>query len=265
MKTSFLFMDDWSYPPDKGGTAMCALTGILVPIAQYAKLRTKFYHLLKDRICLQPNTIMNPPELHGCNMLRDEPDEKKLQMYSLIARFILENKIQVYRLGTYVTKTIRETFKNHYFGINTCWFNMLIVLQHQYQNECIIPVMDTCNPDVVPMFSAMVKQMDVMRAAGMGDSLSLANSENILGEVFFADSRFAAFVQIVDVVGYLRSMIDLEREGWKFSPFKKKVLKIGKSLRPAMVYEEMLAITVDGILEGPRRNKRFDRRGKSHP
>ena len=249
MKTSFLFVDDWSSNEiDKFGTTMSALTGILIPVDDYADLRHRYYALQRKWINLAPNTVANPPELHGSEMLKDASDEEKLAAYSMIAKFIVENKIQIVRIGQYVTHGLRDMLKGTELirvdpkFLNSCWFHMLWELQPYYEKECIIPVMDTCNAEVVPMFSAMVRQMDIMRAADERETVSIKNSENILGEVFYADSRFAAFIQTVDVAGYLRGVVDLHRNRWAFSPFKEKVLEIAQILEPAIAIEKIFVV-----------------------
>jgi hypothetical protein len=94
-------MDDWcSQKVDNVGTTMSALTGILVPVTEYANLRRRFYASQRKWIVPKTNAVANPPELHGSDMLRHAPDEEKLEAYSIVARFVVENKIPIYRVGT---------------------------------------------------------------------------------------------------------------------------------------------------------------------
>jgi hypothetical protein len=54
--------------------------------------------------------------------------------------------------------------------------------------------------------------MDLMRAAGMDKIMSIKNTENILGEVFYSDSKYSVFTQMVDIVAYLRNVTDCARK-----------------------------------------------------
>jgi hypothetical protein len=205
---------------DNKKTVISSLTGIMVPIHRYAELRTKFYDLLEWSITPETNTInLHVPELHGSKLLPDEDDEKKLNILEGVVDLVVKNQLEIYRGGYYITNTIRKHFKGDEEMLGGLWCGILNTLKPKIEKEMIIPVMDGFNKSRVRKFSQLVKSMDVMRAAGYGQSISIKHSENILGEVFYADSQYSIFIQVVDLVSWLRQLSDISREGKELTPY----------------------------------------------
>jgi hypothetical protein len=103
--------------------------------------------------------------------------------------------------------------------------------------------MDGFNDHTRLRFSGMIKSADVFRAAGQ--PVSLENSENIIGEVFYADSKYSIFTQIVDNASYLRHVTDWAREGKPLTGFKSQLAEISQRLGPAIVHEDIIELSVD--------------------
>lgn len=251
MNANLLFMDEsCSKPIDNNKTVISSLTGVLVPIHRYAELRTKFYNLLEWSIKPEPHTInMDVPELHGRDLLPKEDCEKKRNILEGVVDLVVANHLEIYRIGYYITKTIRKTFKGDEEMLGSLWFGILDALRFKIENEMIIPVMDGF--DKVRKFSQLVKGMDVMRAAGREQSISLKHSENILGEVFYADSQYSVFTQVADLISWLRQLSDLSREGEDLTPYKKSLLVVSEKLEPAIVCDEVIAMKLNGKTQGP--------------
>jgi hypothetical protein len=244
-----------SEPIDNQNTVISSLTGVLVPTHNYAELRTKFYVLLDWSIKPEPNVInMAVPELHGSKLLPGEDDEKKLNILERVVDLVLGNHLEIYRVGYYITKTIRKTFKGDEALLGMLWLEILNSLRPKIENEMIIPVMDGFDRNMVRKFSQLIKGMDVIRAAGHEQSISLKHSENILGEVFYADSQYSVFTQVADLVSWLRQLADISREGKELTSYKKRLLKISEKLEPAIVGDDgVKAMELNGKTQGPCR------------
>lgn len=253
MNVNFLFMDEsCSEAIDNNKTVISSLTGVLIPIHKYAELRTKFYDLLEWWIKPESNTInMGLLELHGRELLPEEDEEKKLIILNGVVDLVVSNQLEIYRGGYYITKTIRESFKGDEEMLGGLWFGILNTLRPKIANEMVIPVMDGFDRNMVRKFSPLVKGMDVMRAAGHEQSISIRNSENILGEVFYADSQYSIFTQVADLVSWLRQLSDISREGKELTPYKKKLLVVSEKLEPAIACDGVIAMEFNGKTQGP--------------
>jgi hypothetical protein len=245
---------------DSKNTVISSLTGVLVPTHKYAELRTKFYDLLEWSIKSEPNAInMAVPELHGRELLPGEDDEKKLKIFEGVVDLVVRNRLEIYRVGYYITKTIRKTFKGDEEMLGRLWLEILNSLRPKIENEMIIPVMDGFDRNMVRKFSQLVKGMDVIRAAGHEHCISLKYSENILGEVFYADSHYSVFTQVADLVSWLRQLSDISREGKRLTPYKKRLLVVSEKLKPAIVCDEVIAMELNGKTQGPCKEVMVDK------
>lgn len=241
-----------SEPIDDKNTTISSLTGLLVPIHKYDDIRNDFYGLLEWSIKPKQNTInLHTPELHGREMLPDEKDDKKFEMLEGVVNLVVSNNLEIYRGGYYITKPLRETFKGDENMVGTIWFGFLRSLASKLENEMIIPIMDGFDINMVRKFSQLVKQLDVMRSIGQDNSLSVSHSKNILGEVFYADSKHSIFTQVVDLVSWLRQLSDVSREGKKLTPYKQSLLPLSKNLEPAVIYDHIVATELNGKKQSP--------------
>lgn len=244
---NLMFLDEcYSAPVRSDSTFISSMTAVIIRADKYNSVRAGFYGILKPFIIPTDNTInLMPPELHGNALLRDEPDDddrKKLSAFHQVVDLVIENQLDVYRVGYYITPEFKTTFQTDERGVSMCWLGITAVTQPAYENEQLIAIMDGFNKETVGKMSSMIRGCDIIRSAGSGDSISLKNTENIIGEVFFADSRYSVMIQIVDIVAYLRNVNDLSMEGWKFSSFKEKVLAEAKRLDSVMKHDEVIEL-----------------------
>jgi hypothetical protein len=203
-------------------THISSIVGLLVPVNIYTETRSKFYQIVPRVEKPLPDGRMfidiRPPELHGCEFLKDFPngdDDLKFKTFENVVDLIVTQKIGVYRSGYYITEDIKKVARQ--FGVNEkfydlCWATLISMLEMKLAQEMIIPVMDGFQKTTVRSFSQLVKNMDLMRAAGMDKIMSIKNTENILGEVFYSDSKYSVFTQMVDIVAYLRNVTDCARK-----------------------------------------------------
>lgn len=251
METSFLFIDE-SFSDQ---TEVTSLTGLLVPVKDYASLRAQFYAMILNVLFPEQDMLLTGksllPELHARALLKDHEgasDEKRILLSERVVDLVIANRLEVYRVGYFRTRKLREIFKR--FGDanlqGLCFQRLLFRLQDKLATEMIIPVMDGFDSLMVSKFSSLVKNLDVIRATGLWQEsdLSIKYSVNLLGEVFYADSQFAVFTQVVDMISYLRHVSDISRKGIDLSPFKMQLLKVSESLSPVMTYEEIISIRV---------------------
>jgi len=242
---NFVFVDEsYSEPVREDGTFISSMTSLVVPLAAYNAVRVAFYKVLEPFILPKEHTInFMPPELHGAEMLKDQPDDddrKKLSAFNQIVNLVLDHKLDVYRVAYYITPEWKAMMKGDEVGTSMCWFSTAVVTQPVYENTETAFIMDGFNDETVKKMSIMLRECDIMRAVEKEHGLSLKNTKNIIGEVFYADSRYSAMIQVVDVVSYLRNVNDLSQEGWGFSDFKNEVLAEGKRLDTRMQYDDVV-------------------------
>ena len=197
MDLNFLFMDD----SHSSASRIAALTGLLVPTAGYDRARSEFFRVFEKRIRPEAGIVAQPPTLHGLEFLPDESDEVKVDTYHRLVDLILAEQISIYRIGYYITPGLRAVFADgpHLEGIT--WLSLLHMLSEPLAQSAIIPVMDGLDQKQTRRFSGPVRQMDIMRAAGLATSISVENAHNLFGEVFYADRKYSAFVQLTECRG----------------------------------------------------------------
>ena len=256
MKLNFLFMDE-SYNPDIK-PPISSLTGILVPLEKYPTLRSKFYEALNFEIEQDKGIInLSPPALHFSNLLRHhENDEVRFNVLSSLVNLVVDNQLEMFRVGYYITKNIEKTFEDDKRLIGLCWFGMLSMLQSKLETEMVVPVMDAGfeknMKQMTKQFSGTMKTLDVMRAAKFEVGVSIKHSENIL-DVFYADDKYSIFTQLADIVSGLRRISETANQDSQLinSEYKKKLFPISEQLVNAPMREEIHALILNDKMEGP--------------
>jgi hypothetical protein len=246
-KLNFLFMDD-SYTET---TKLSCLTGVVVPVEQYPMLRSEFYEALRFSIQPEETVIAAAPELHGSDFLRNECDEKKLAVMRDIAVLVAKHCLRIYRVGYFITDATDEVFRRDKKLVGLCWVSLLSMMEPLLRDEMVVPVMDGFNPDTIRFLSSVVKELDKLRSVGFDKMLSVRYSHNVLGEVFYADSRYSALIQVADLIAYLRATSDLVALGKTLTDFKKELATISSTLDSSIVWEERVSLIVDGQIQGP--------------
>jgi hypothetical protein len=253
MNLKFLFLDESkSEPLDSAGTQISSLTGLLVPAESYPLLRATFYDALAWSIQPGPGIVnMSPPELHGCDLLRSEDDERKVEVLGRIVDLVVNGGVGVYRVGYYVTEPLKQAFQADPGLLGLCWLGVLAAVQPVLGQFAIVPVMDMGDRNLVRILSGLVRSLDILRSAGSGPYLSIVGTERLLGEVFYADSAHSVFVQVADLVSYLRLTSDLNREGRHLSPFRQRILELARKLAPAIICDNVIALKHNGEIQRP--------------
>lgn len=116
-------------------------------------------------------------------------------------------------------------------------------------DQVVIPVMDGFDKRIVSSLSSPVQIAHQMQEAGIKSSVE--NVENVIGDVFYADSRYAMFTQIADVASYLRQVYDRKREGLPLTAFKQQLLSVGRRLDPAIIREDIISMNPNGRAQLP--------------
>lgn len=233
---------------DKHEAGIVSLTGLLVPVTRYADLRTAFYGVLQWVITPDEGVIaVAPRALHGRELLswhEGASDELKWQTFEAVVDLVVGQGLEVYRGGYYRHRRMVEVFAGDAALLSLCWFGLLSVLQPRFADEPMIPVMEGFDRATVDAFSQMIRDCDIMRACGLGADISFDHTENILGEVFYADSRFSVLTQVADVVAYLRHITDKANQGKPLTPFQDRLREISAKLAPSVAREEIVWMRV---------------------
>jgi hypothetical protein len=101
----------------------------------------------------------------------------------------------------------------------------------------IIPVMDSGNQGIEETLPRLVKLRDFMRVVVPGGIERADPTQNLVGEIFFADSKHSMFIQLADISSYLRLQRDAINAGQPASEFKASLASIGDELGPATAAE----------------------------
>lgn len=99
----------------------------------------------------------------------------------------------------------------------------------------VIPIMDGLDPKISKIFSQFIKQLEIARQITSNNNLMIKNSKNIYGEVFYADSKFSIFIQLVDMISYMLHCNDYKSFEKNYGIFKSKIIEITEKIRPELV------------------------------
>ena len=250
-----LFMDESLN--NETGFPLSSLTGLLVAAEKYSDARAGVYAAIEDVIQPKPGQIhTHPPELHFSNFLPDRPDKDKFEVLRKLVDNVNACKIKLIRVAHYITPALRELFKPDHNLIGACWFGMTTVLGPILRDSLVIPILDAgfdagFRPTVA-RFSQLVQSTAALKAAGLGEFVSIKGSEN-LAEVVYGDSQFSALIQLTDAVAGLRRISETFRETGKppKSAYKQRLLEISGGLEQAIDYEQAIAIRLNGEIQGP--------------
>ncbi len=234
-----------------------SLTALVVPVEVYAKARSDFYEGLQWAIQPSKGVIGNAPELHGSNFLRAEGDERKFEVLRNIVKLISANNLKIYRVGYYITPSIEEKFPFDKNLLELCWFSLLSMMEPEYEERVIVPIMDGLDSTIARKFSRLVKGQDEKRTTRLASSGTVKNSQNIFGEVFYSDSQYSAFTQVADIVSYVRHIEDLKSEKKHISHFKKSLSEIAETLKDCIAWEEIISLNLNHQIQGPKQNAKM--------
>lgn len=254
----FLFMDEATSEPIPGVGRLAIVTGVVIPLSQYGPARTRFYTDFGDRRTANGITVdLAPLELHGRRLLPGAPDDEKIAALNKVTDIALDLDFAIYRFGYVDSASLRATFNSDDVALGLSWLDLLFAVQCELRKGPLMPIADGGNPRLAEHMTRSVRNMDVLREGGHGPNLSIRDTENIIGEVFFGDSKYSAFVQVADIVSYLLLQRDMRRLGWPTTPFKERVLSVADRLIPAIRSERIARARMQGSvmvmepLDGP--------------
>lgn len=245
----FMFMDESVSPEIRvNGTRIGSLTGIILSAQQCIALRESFLKVLKPLFTKANekgiNEISPIPEIHGSCMLPTEDDSVKLRYFKAVAELMAKSDVNIYRVGYYLTPEYLEMFKADKEARGLCWHGLLLVTQQEYEDSYLVPIMDSVNKEHIGQYCSPIQTLLTFRSIGWDKDLSIRNSENIIGEVFFADSRYSILTQVVDVVAYLRCIQDQANEGVTMTSFKKQLLYLNEIIGPQVKYDKVTELRI---------------------
>jgi hypothetical protein len=251
---NLLFIDESTSARFEDGTKIVALTGILVPAAKYDAVRTRLYESFSPQVDLSGYvreeadgtryrvaegwTVRDlPPELHGVKLLPEADDDRKLDACRRVVATIVEFELRVYRVALRLTRSTWNTFDSDAQRYAACWSFLLDHLEPVLREEMIIPVMDSGNRGIEETLPRLVKLRDFVRVVVPGGIERADPTQNLVGEIFFADSKHSMFIQLADIASYLRLQRDAIDAGQPASEFKTSLASIGDELGPATAAE----------------------------
>jgi hypothetical protein len=188
MSSFFLFIDE----SHQG--RFTAIGSLLVPVAKVREIRSSFYErwpVVED--CGQ-YVVPGVPELHGSSM-PGENEEERLSLFRHCVEIV--NR---FSLGFYTTRMQfpKENLLSR--DATTCFYHW-IDIEDVIRDLSVIPVMD--RTEFAASISGTIQTGQRLKAQGLSNTHLTRNFDNFLGEVFFAESKYCPFIQIVDVCLYL--------------------------------------------------------------
>ena len=169
-EVSFIFIDE-SLTVDVN---IASLTGLIIPVTQYEKVRKDFYKILSDILdFLYPSrhqgTICHePPILHEKDFLRNSSenpsfdflsitDDFRIEVLRKVINLVNENDLYIIRLGYNNYKEIYAFFSHKDEKLhNLNWFNLSRTISHSFKNVFFIPVMEGIDSLMVSKFCNMI-------------------------------------------------------------------------------------------------------------
>ena len=218
-------------------TRIWSLCGVCVPIDKYDEVRCAFYDVI--RFLIQPDSTTietSPPELHGAYFLRDVhgvDDQRRIEVARDVADLVVQQRLPVLRYGRRYQAGDKPDSGTLKIGT---WGGLRLRLMERAQDEKFIPIMDGFDGETVREMSGLVRGMDVLHAAGAGDPTD-HGFRQIIGEVFYSDSRYSIMGQVADMVGYLRHVTDKQSAGLSLSGFARDLAAISSRLDSAISVE----------------------------
>ena len=95
--------------------------------------------------------------------------------------------------------------------------------------------MDGLDINTSKVFSQFIKTLEIARRTTKNNNLTIKNSKNIYGEVFYADSKFSIFIQLVDMISYMLHCNDYKIFDKTYGAFKSKIIEVTEKIRPELV------------------------------
>jgi len=251
---NLLFIDESTSAPLREGAKIVSLTGLLVPAAKYDAVRTRLYESFSPQVELSGyvtedadgiryrvaegwNVRDLPPELHGVKLLPEADDDRKLDACRRVVATIVEFELRMYRVALQLNRSTWNSFASDAQRYAACWSFLLDHLEPVLREEMIIPVMDSGNHGIEETLPRLVKLRDFLRVVVPGGIDRGDPAQNLIGEIFFADSKHSMFIQLADIASYLRLQRDVIDAGQPASEFKTSLALIGDALGPATAAE----------------------------
>jgi len=246
MDANLLFIDDCvSERLPKCGCRISSITGILLTQKQCQEVRKEILRIIQPLSKEKNGFILpTPKELHGSNFLRSEPDDVKLEIYQQISLLPQMFDFSIYRVGLFLTSDFIKLFKVEAAVSGWLWLKLLSVMQKEFEDNFIIPVMDGFNKHTVEHFSGGLNRMNYLGELIGKQNISILNYENILTECLFADSRYSYLTQLADNISYLRNLNDLKSEGWKLGKFKSNLWSLNHNLGCTLKHDDIVEMNV---------------------
>lgn len=227
---NLLFLDE-SFNPEINLTG---LTGIMIPVEQFSEIRDSFYKLILDQFIFPDESVVNttPPEMHAVSLLRGTPyesnDDLKFNIFNSAVKIINEHNISIIRLTTNQKKPAMalKNIDQKLMGIVFPYFIKRI--DKYLKHKKMLIVMDGLDSKISSIFSQHLKIYDILRRHNKidNDSLFARHTANILGETYYADSKYSIFTQLVDLVGYLLQCRDHKLRTKSCTEFKLRLVEI---------------------------------------
>ena len=243
---------------------IASLTGLVIPVTQYEKVRKDFYQIIGDILDhLYPSrhqgTIYHePPILHGKDFLRNSSenpsfdfssikDDFRIEVLKKIINLVNDNELFVIRLGYNNYKEIRAFFphkdeKLHHLN----WFNLSTTISQSFKNMLFIPVMDGIDSSMVSKFCNVIWTANYISEMypKIAKSLVYSSSNSFVSSVFFTQSKFTEAIQIVDIISYLLQKVDSSKIKGSSTSFAQQLCTVVSNLNKKNLLDSIVKMNV---------------------
>lgn len=255
-KICFIFIDE-------SLTKTASLTGVVISLTQFEKVRNDFYKICKKILdYLFPNglkvTNQPPPILHGNNFLRNSQENSEFDFSSVtddfrfeilndIVDLINENNLFIVRQGY---NNVKEILNKHYkkdnklYSLN--WFNISRTISKNFNNTMFIPVMEGIDRKLVDKFCTLIWSVtyETEIYSEVSKSLSYNESNTFISPVFTM-AKFTEGIQITDIISYLLQKVDYTNTTDSNSEYSKKLKNIALRINESNLINQISKLNIN--------------------
>lgn len=163
----------------------------------------------------------------------------KIDIFRQAVEIVNSFGIRVFRTGCYKNKK-KSVFKNLDDKMHGIIFPYFIMSLDKYISDTkIIPIMDGVDSQISKIFSKHIQSLDILRRTSVENSMPVKNSQNIYGEVFYGDSQYSVFVQLVDLISYCMQCLDYKSIDRDLTSFKSKIITEAEKIEKHLIVNEI--------------------------
>lgn len=250
---NLLFIDESTCEIKGSKERLVSVTGVLVPARKYAYARRRFYERFrreedwggkiittrdgrKLQVAEGTKVRVPPAELHAVDLLPGASDDERIATLASAVALVVEAELTVFRCCVLMDASMLAQCPTDAVRYHQTWILLESLLESLLEQEPVVPVWDAGNKGIEERMPETMRLRDHLRALTPARAIPDV-TENLLGEIFFADSKQSIFVQIADLISYTLLARDKLAVGWPATPWIERVAGVATTLPPRNLSE----------------------------